>query len=687
METGELMIWNVRANLRNYQDAPNFEASTRIVDETDRNTLSAILGSKFEHGLKHFPEGNSFLMQIFSANTNSSPRQPVNNFYHDKAGSSIQHAKSKFDSRAAKIIYVHSTFYPSATLPKSLQPPTEAMFIKMLRIVDIPADCFKQPTVMRFESLAYTCTVSKAKNGYASRSRMITDLSAQQLSSPSKDTTVCTLKSSTLTGFCDTSSFYNHTLVALPISICYHQNLSEFLIAINSFISNLKKILLVYGTSKREMIGFQMLSRSTWTSYLVYIDGMLSLASTTVATSCTAVSSSLSLQSCSTTLYMSTGIPLRIKKLLLQAIGDELITTTTMASMNDKEKIEVNSSSLFQCGYTFPSKRCPTSVVIPSMIPNQDYFERCYNIPLHLSCIRLHPEQFEALQLLPCSMQLQISTVSDIGMPKHCQNDLREEAVNRTPSPHFSRTSPARRSSTLNKNSLKRLVRKDRCGPLPKRCLYRSEHHYLYRKILWSQLRGKKMNRISLRKGLMPYTSTVHRSLKYQRTEMYSTESRRSLKQASVIRQPLEESRPLDRGVALFRGGKPSTQKSDTSSTSSEDDSDSDTDGGHSGAEASLQNPTSSHETSHSNGATNVQPFSDAPPPLIMSGGETDRYVRRSKSPTALVTKSSEQLLHSQGASSEPPRNKQVPHKSPSGSGGSQSSYIQKLEVYMHAGR
>ena len=625
MDIGELVIWNIQANLRNYQDAPNFEASkmgTRTVDETDRNTLSAILGSKFEHGLKHFPESHSFLTQIFSANTNSSSHQPVNNIYHDEVGSS-----------------------------------------------------------------------------------------AQQLGSPSKDTTVCTLKSSTLTRFYESSLFYSHTLIALPTSMSCHQNLHKFLIEVNYFASNLKKFLLVYkkmllehGTSKLtkyEMIGFQILSR--WTSY--YIDSInrwISLFEqesqngqvhtlSLVATSCTAVSTSVSLQSCSTTLYMSTGIPLRIKKLLWQAIGDELITitttTSTMASMNDKEKIELNSSSLFQCGYTFPSKRCPTSVVIPSMILNQDYFERCYNIPLHLSCIRLHPEQFEALQLLPCSMQLQISTVSDIGMPKHRQNDLREEAVNRTPSPHFSCTSPARRSSTLNKNSLKRLVRKDRCGSLPKRCLYRSEHHYLYRKILWSQLRGKKMNRISLRKGLMPYTFTVHRSLKYQRTEMHSTESRRSLKQASVIRQPLEESRAFDRGVALFRGGKPSTQKSDTSSTSSEDDSDSDTDGGHSGAEASLQNPTSSHETSHtiSNGATNVQPSSDAPPPL-MSDGETDRYVRRSKSPAALVTKSSEQLLHSSNYFSEPPENKQVAHKSPSGSGGGQSLCVQpKLEVCMYA--
>jgi hypothetical protein len=733
METGELVICNVQANLGRYQDAPNFtacEMNTQTIDETDRNVLSTILGSKFEHGLKYFHSQQTFLMRVISANTNSSVRQPVNNINicRDEVGSSTQDAKSKFETLTSKFFYVRSTFYPLATLPKSLQPSTEVMFMEMLRIVHVPADYeihFKRPTV-HFEFLAYTCTVSKAKNGYASST--ITDLPALQLSSPSEDTSVCTLKSSALTRFYESSSFHSRSLIVLPTS--YHQNLCDFL---NSFASKLKKTLLVYGTSKpseREMIAFQMLS--CLTSYYIHRINclmllfeqensqapMLSLGSATVATSCTAVCSALSLQSCRLSMYtnsMSTSIPMRIKKLPMQATGE--VST-------DKKKIEASSSLLFQCGYVIPDKTHSTtseSVVIvspalvvqslsdsnqlnkstngtsvaisraspsmnqvkvhssvsliPAVIPNQDYFEQFSNILLiisHLSCIPVYPEQFEGLQLLPRSMQLQISAVSDLGMPELHQKDLREKATKGTLSHH---SSPLRRSN--NKRSiLKRLVK---VRKPPKCCLHTG--HYSYGKFLWSQLRGKKINSISLRKGLMPYASTVHNSRPSLR-----------LKQASVIPRALEESRAFNRGVALFRGGKSSTLKSDTSATSSENDSDSDTDSDHTGPddETPLQNSTSTHETSHSNGAMNLRPFSDVPPPFKMSGGETDRYMQSSQSPAVLITKSSEQLVHSQGASnyvSEPLQSKQAPHKSPSGSGGSPSFYGQpKLEVCIHTG-
>ena len=191
----------------------------------------------------------------------------------------------------------------------------------------------------------------------------------------------------------------------------------------------------------------------------------------------------------------------------------------------------------------------------------------------------------------------------------------------------------------------------------------------------------------------MFYASNIHSSLKYQCTERRSrctTDSQRSLrpKQASVIPRAIEESQAFDRGVALFRGDKPSAQKSDSSASSGDD---SDSDSGHTGADTSLQN---SHEESHSNGAMNLRPSSEAPPPLKMNsgvsqpGGEIDRDVQSSQSPAALITKSSEQLLYAQGASnnySESLQNQQVPCISPHGNGGCQDSCIQpKLEVCMH---
>ena len=116
METSELMIYNVQAsNLGKYQDVPNFEASETkfnlwTVDEIDRNALSAILGSKFEHRLKCFPESNfqqTFLMQIFSY-TNRSLSQ-LKNICREEVGT-VLHAKSKFDTQTAKDVYVCSTF-------------------------------------------------------------------------------------------------------------------------------------------------------------------------------------------------------------------------------------------------------------------------------------------------------------------------------------------------------------------------------------------------------------------------------------------------------------------------------------------------------------------------------------------------------------------------------------------------
>ena len=207
------------------------------------------------------------------------------------------------------------------------------------------------------------------------------------------------------------------------------------------------------------------------------------------------------------------------------------------------------------------------------------------------------------------------------------------------------------------------------------------------------------MNSISLRKGLMFYAVELRNSLKYhcaERCSSYTTDSRCSLK-AFAIPQAIEESHGFGRRVALFRGGKPSTQKSDPSSVPSDNDSDSDD--GHAGAATSHEIPTSSHEASHSNGAMNLQPSSEAPPPLKMNsgvsqpGGETDRYVQSSQSSAALITKSSEQLLQSQGASNnctKPLQNNQVlsmPSAAAAGNVGYQDSHniVQpKLEVCTH---
>ena len=397
MEIDELMICNVQAsNLGKYQDAPNFEASemsycTGTVNETDRNALSAISGCKFEYRLKCFPESNfqqTFLMQVFS-NTNRSLSQLKNTFREE--ASTALYTKSKFDTQIAKDVYVCSTFLScrtlavnmtSITITLPIQPPTEALLIKTLRIVDIPSDYeIHYRRVMLdagFEFPSYTCI---AKNGYAAS--MITDLPALQPSHPSTVTPVCTLKSFALTRFYESSTFCSRTLISLPTS--YHQSLHEFLIEVNSFASNLKKTLLLYDTNKltkREMIGFQALSRLV-SHYIHCIDclmslfgqengqaPMLALASVTLATSCIVVCNSLSLQSCSMhTSTMSIGIPLKIKELLqaLQSEGDELITNinfTSIASLNDKERIE--GSLLCQYGYVIPCKMSSTSVTIVS---------------------------------------------------------------------------------------------------------------------------------------------------------------------------------------------------------------------------------------------------------------------------------------------------------------------------------
>ena len=606
------------------------------------------------------------------------------------------------------------------------------MLIEVLRIVDIPADYevhygHSEITLHAgFEFLAYniyTCTVDKAKNGYAPS--MITDLPALQNKPNDPSTSICSMNSS-----------------ESPSQLARFYESSNTLFVLST-----------------------------------------ALASSTVATSWIAVCIALSLRFCSMrTSTMSLGIPLKIKELLQaqQSKSDHLktinISLTSIASVNDKERIK--GSSLFQYyNYAIPGRMPTTSVVIvspssavqslsDSIQPNksisgtsvaisranpstnqvkvhsslslipmtnvttyQDCFETYFDILATMSpqcllnCVSLYPafevgvttpdlvtrisvivvEQlnFEDLQLLSLcsrtsSTQLQISAVSNLGMPKLHQKHLRGEVINGNPPHHLCRKSPPSRSNS--KRSIhKRIVNKIRKrAPPPKRYLHRSDHHYSYGKLLWSQLRGKKMNSISLRKGLMFYASNVHSSLKYQRTERRScctTDSQCSLrpKQASVIPRAIEESQAFDRGVALFRGGKPSAQKSDPSASSGDD---SDSDSSDTEADTSLQNPTSSHEASHSNGAMNLRPSSEAPPPLKMNshvsqlGGEIDRNVQSSQSPAALITKSSERLLHSQGASnnySEPLQNKQVSCISPPGNDGCQDSCIQpKLEVCMH---
>ena len=336
-------------------------------------------------------------------------------------------------------------------------------------------------------------------------------------------------------------------------------------------------------------------------------------------------------------------------------------------------------------------------VPVTTVTSCQDYFQRYFDIlttvspQCLLSCVSLYPichvfvathdlvkrnsviaiKQFKNLQLLSVSsnnVQVQISRFSDLGMFKQHHKDPRVEVVNANPPPshHICRKSPPSRNNS--KRSIhKRTSNKIRkCASFLKRCLHQSDYHYMYQKLLWSQLKGKKMNSFSLRKGLMLYCNTwsvsLHSSLKYHRAERHTTHSGDSLN-AFMIHRAIEESRGFGRRVALFRGGKPSTQKSDPS------DNDSDSGDGHAGAATSHEIPTSSHEASHSNGAMNLRPSSEAPPPLKMNsgvsqpGGEADRYVQSSQSPAALITKSSEQPLHSQGVSNnyiEPLQDKQV---------------------------
>ena len=391
MET-ELMICNIEAS-KEHVDTPNFavfEMSPKI-DETDRNTLSKV--SKFEHRRKHFPESQSFLMQVLSCcNSGAQSLQVGGTIVHTNSACSsatehlnnnifcenmetkmkLTHAKSKFDTQSAKNGYVCSTYLHghtlaietlsiTTTLPQFCNRPlTKAMLIGRLRIVDIPAAYliyFDIRVDAGIECLSYTCSVSKAENGHTPG---VIDSSAlhKELSGPLIPT--CTLKSSqsqSLVRFNESSN----TITALPTSH-HDQSLCEFLIEVNSFVVHLERKLLLCDTNeltKCETAAFQALS------YLVlqYINRinclmslfeweesrapMLAVPSSTAGTPCKALSLRARIKSVMC-------IPLKIKKLLIKAQrDDEKITKNSLIFQvlsNDKEE------ALVQYGYNITGK-------------------------------------------------------------------------------------------------------------------------------------------------------------------------------------------------------------------------------------------------------------------------------------------------------------------------------------------